>query len=62
MTNSKKLIAEARIMKPVYYKSGVPIWLITNASLSRCGAWVGQGDIPETGRPAALYSRKFTDA
>jgi len=62
MTNIKKLIAGARIMKPVDYKSGVPIWLITDASLSGCGAWVGQGDTPETARPAALHSRKFTDA
>jgi len=61
MTNIKKLIAGPRIMKPVDYKSGVPIWLITDASLSGCGAWVGQGDTPETARPAALYSRKFTD-
>jgi len=36
--------------------------LITDASLSGCGAWVGQGDTPETARPAALHSRKFTDA
>jgi len=28
MTTIKKLIAEACIMKPVDYKSGVPIWLI----------------------------------
>jgi len=49
-------------MKPVDYKSGVPMWLITDASLSGCGAWVGQGNRPETARPAALHSRKFTDA
>jgi len=62
MTNIKKLIAGARIMKPVDYKSGVPIWLIIDASLSGCGAWVGQGDTPETARPAALHSRKFREA
>jgi len=62
MTNIKKLIAGACIMKPVDYKSGVQIWLITDTSLSGCGAWVGQGDTPETARPAALYRRKFTDA
>jgi len=61
MTNIKKLIAEARIMKPVDYKSGLLIWLITDISLSECGAWVGQEDIPETVRPAVLHSRKFTD-
>jgi len=61
MTNIKKLIAEARMMKPVDYNSRVPIWLITDALLSGCGAWVGQGDTPETARPAALHSRKFTD-
>jgi len=62
MTNIKRLIAGARIMKPVDYKSGVPISLITDASLSGCEAWVGQGDTPETARPAALHSRKCTDA
>jgi len=62
MTNIKKLVAGACIIRPVKYKSGVPIWLITDASLSGCGAWVGQGDTPETARPAALHSRKFTDA
>jgi len=62
MTNIKKLIAGARIMKPVDSKSGVPIWLITDASLSACRAWLGQGDTPERARPAALHSWKFTDA
>jgi len=62
MTNIKKLIAGARIMKPKDYKSGVAIWLITDASLSGYGAWVGQGDTPETARPVALDCRKFTDA
>ena len=33
MINIKKLIAEARIMKPVDYKSGILIWLITDGSL-----------------------------
>jgi len=61
MSNIKKLIAGVRIMKAVDYKSGVMIWLITDASLSGCGAWVGQGDTPEPARPAALHSRKFTD-
>jgi len=62
MTNIKKLITGTCIMKPVDYKCRVPIWLITDASLSGYGAWVGQGDTPETARPAALHSRKFTDA
>jgi len=62
MTNIKKLIAKARIMKLVDYKSGVPIWLIIEASLSGFRPCVGQGDTPETARPAGLHSRKFTDA
>jgi len=37
------------------------MWLITDASLSGCGAWVGQGDTPESARPAAVHSSKFTD-
>jgi len=43
VTNIKKLRAGARIMKPVDHRSGVPIWLITDASLSGCGAWVEKG-------------------
>jgi len=49
-------------MKPVEYKSRVLIWLITDASVSGYGAWVGQGDTPGTARPAVLHRRKFTDA
>jgi len=43
-------------MKPVDYKSGVLIWLITDASLSGCGAWVGQGDTPETLISCGIYT------
>jgi len=62
MTNIKQLIEVVRIMKAVDYKSSVPIWLITDTPLSGCGAWVVQGDTPQTARPAAFHSRKFTDA
>jgi hypothetical protein len=49
-------------MKPIGYQSGIPIWLITDASQSGVGAWVGQGAIPEIARPAALHSTKFNNA
>jgi len=49
------------VIRPINHESGVPIWLITDASDTRVGAWVGQGETPETARPASLHSRKFTN-
>ncbi|WP_442959988.1 Ty3/Gypsy family RNase HI domain-containing protein [Providencia sp. PROV201] len=38
------------------------MWLITDASNVGVGAWVGQGPTSDTARPAALHSRKFSNA
>src|SRR6195952_274098 len=62
MENVKRAAAHNEIMKPLDHQSSLPIWLITDASDTRIGAWVGQGETADTARPAALHSRKFTNA
>jgi len=49
-------------MKPIDHESALPIWLITDASDTGVRAWVGEGETADTGRPAALLSRKFSNA
>jgi len=49
-------------MKPIDHESVLPIWVITDASDTGVGAWVGQGETADTARPAALLSRKFSNA
>jgi len=49
-------------MKPIDHESALPIWLITDPSDTGVGAWVGQGETADTARPAALHSRKFSNA
>jgi len=49
-------------MKPINHESALPIWLITNASDTGVGAWLGQGETADTARQAALHSRKFSNA
>jgi len=62
MDNVKRAAAHKQIMKPIDHQSGLPIWLITNPSDTGVSAWVGQGATADTGRPAALHSRKFSNA
>jgi len=59
--NTKRLADDNEVIRPINYESGVPIWLITDASDTGVGAWVGQNKTPETARPASLHSRKFTN-
>jgi len=62
MDNVKRAAAHNQIMKPIDHESALPIWLITDASDTGVGAWVGQGETADTARPAALHSRKFANA
>jgi len=62
MDNVKRAAAHNQIMKPIDHQSALPIWLITDASDTGVGTWVGQGETPDTARPAALHSRKFSNA
>ena len=49
-------------MKQIDHQSGLPIWLIIDTSETGVGSWVGQGESADTARPAALHSRKFSNA
>jgi len=57
----KRLANDHEVIRPINYESGVPIWLITDASNTAYGAWVWHGEIPETAGRASLHSRKFTN-
>jgi len=62
MENIKRAVAHNQIMKPMDHESALPIWLITDASNTGVGVWVGEGETADTARPAALHSRKFSNA
>ena len=62
MENFKRAAAYNQVMKPINHESALPIWLITDACDTGVGAWVGQGETADTARPAALHSRKFSNA
>jgi len=62
MDNVKQAAAHNQIMKPIDHESALPIWLITDTSDTRVGAWVAQGETADPARPAALHSRKFSNA
>ena len=59
--NIKTLADDKAVITPINHESGVPMVLITDALDTGVGAWVGQGETPETARPASLHSRKFTN-
>jgi len=62
MDNVKRAAAHNQIMKPIDHESVLPIWLITDPSDTGVGTWVGQGEMADTARPVAPYSRKFSNA
>ena len=62
MENVKRRAAHNQVMKLIDHESALPIWLITDASDTGVGAWVGQGETADTARPAELHSRKFSNA
>jgi len=64
MDNVKQAAAHNhwQIMIPMDQESALPIWLITDTSDTGVGPWVAQGETADTARPAALDSRKFSNA
>src|SRR5258705_1271714 len=58
----KDILAAEAILKPLDYESKEPIYLVTDASASGIGAWIGQGPTLRDIRPAGFYSRKFNAA
>ena len=61
-TELKRLVAKAPIIKPINYKTGEPIWVVTDASARGVGGYYGQGTNWSTCKPAGFMSRKFTPA
>jgi len=59
--NTKRLADDNEGIRTINHESGVPIWLITDASETGVEAWVGQRETPETARPGSLHSKKFTN-
>ena len=58
----KDIISVKAILQPINYDAHDPIFLVTDASATGIGAWIGQGPSMHDIRPAAFYSRKFKNA
>src|SRR5258705_4571507 len=58
----KDILAAEAILKPLDYESKEPIYLVTDASASGIGAWIGQGPTLRDIQPTGFYSRKFNAA
>lgn len=58
----KVLACKAPILQPIDPRTGVPIWVVCDASRSGTGAYYGQGEDWKTCWPAGFMSKKFTDA
>ena len=56
----KRLIARAPIINPINYKTGIPVWVVTDASTQGVGGYYGQGNDWWTCQPAGFMSRKLT--
>ena len=60
---SIKAITSKRLsLKPTDRTKQDPVWVVSNACPSGCGAYFGQGEDWKTMRPAGFMSKKFTDA
>lgn len=58
----KAITLKAPILRPIDPRSGEPIWVIGDASVSGVGAMLGQGKDWKTCHPAGFLSKKFTNA
>src|SRR6266850_1240509 len=58
----KQLVAKAPIINPINYKTGISVWVVTDASAQGVGGYYGQGSDWQTCQPASFMSRKFTAA
>jgi hypothetical protein len=58
----KTLARKAPVLKPVDPSTGIPIWVVCDASVFGVGAVLGQGEDWRTMRPAGFMSKKFTQA
>ena len=58
----KRLARSVRFLQRIDYKSGEPVWLVTDASSKGIGGYVAQGKDWKTARPIGFYSRQYRSA
>ncbi|GAA5845583.1 hypothetical protein JCM11251_003669 [Rhodosporidiobolus azoricus] len=58
----KKIVTSLPVLKPVDQESGVPIWLMTDASKVGIGAVLLQGEDWRTAHPCGFWSRQYIAA
>jgi hypothetical protein len=58
----KEICCRTPVLRPVDGRKDEPIWIISDASASGCGAVYGQGPTWQQCRPAGFMSKKFTPA
>ncbi|GAA5846261.1 hypothetical protein JCM11251_007270, partial [Rhodosporidiobolus azoricus] len=58
----KKIVTSLPVLKPVDQESGVPIWLMTDASKVGIGAVLLQGEDWKTAHPCGFWSRQYIAA
>ena len=58
----KRAAKDHKIRRPIDNDNSDMIWLFTDASPTRTGAWIGQEPTRDAARPALFYSTKVTPA
>ena len=58
----KRICCKTPIVRPIDYKSQVPVWLVCDASKTGVGAMYGQGPTWDQCRPAGFMSKKLSPA
>ena len=56
----KRVADKHKVHRPIDFRKPDTIWLFTDVSPTRMGAWIGQGATRDIVRPAAFHSRKLT--
>jgi len=56
----KRAAHKDKVLRPIAYNKPDMIWLLTDASPTGTGAWIGQAPTRDAARAAAFHSRKLT--
>jgi len=56
----KRAADKCKVLRPIDYNKPDMIWLVTDASPTGTGTWIGQGPTRDAARHAAFHSRKLT--
>ena len=59
LRNDKRLARSVQFLQRIYYESGEPVWLVTDASSKGVGGYVAQGKDWRTAQPIRFYSRQY---